>query len=899
MKMSMRMSTVNPELRSGGWGVVVVMVGCLVWVACGDDGVGADNNNVNDNRPGFCGDGVVDPGEECDDGPQNDDLAADHCRTHCRRAFCGDWVIDADEACDDGSQNGGPFSECRIDCTPKSCGDGEVFGDEACDDGNNDDGDGCSATCEVEPRWACDGSPSLCDCAPYFTGVDCEGCLVYVSLDATGVSTDGKGWATAYPEVQDGIDTAHAHGPGCEVWVAGGVYYIYQATRLDTVELRHGVAVYGGFAGDETQRAARDVSANETVLNGRNEADDALQVYHVVTAMGTQDATVDGLTITGGWARGDFNTGGGLYVQSAVLNLVDCTIWGNRAQQFGGGIYLSGSDRFGLTGCTLTDNSVADGDGGAFANYGGGGMYAYYSSVSVNQSTFTGNSSDYRGGGMYAKMSTVNLSQSGFVGNAAELYGGGMYNEGSTVSLDDCTFSGNSASRGGGISSEESTATLSQSTFIDNSAWYGAGLATRDATASLSHCIFTGNSANSVGGGALIDNHEAAVLIEDCTFSNNSAGWRGGGMSMGEEMEEGGGQATVSGCLFAGNTAGSIGGGMSVNGAMTNVIHCTFVGNTADSRGGGMSVSGSDMGMELGTDSMVTVSHCTLAGNWAENGGGLDVYGVTTTVSHCAFAGNSADSRGGGMRVGTTFSSGGGDGYSTTIKVSHCTLVGNSADSGGGMDTREGGTSPSPLTTVVNTILWWNVANTNPAIHVYDGPPPTVTFSDVEGGACAGDGNLCVDPAFVASPPNPLDSGTWSGVSYDAASQRTVLSVSSDRWTPGALVGLFVRPNTDVAVGDPRWFIIEDNTADTLWVRADLPTLLTGGLESGDPYGLYDLHLTVASSCVDAANGEETSPTDLEGTARYDAASRPDVYDCTGIPGCVPYADLGAYEYHP
>ncbi len=156
-----------------------------------------------------------------------------------------------------------------------------------------------------------------------------------------------------------------------------------------------------------------------------------------------------------------------------------------------------------------------------------------------------------------------------------------------------------------------------------------------------------------------------------------------------------------------------------------------------------------------------------------------------------------------------------------------------------------------------------------------------------------------MDPAIVAAPSTPLDSHTWSGVSYDATSLRTALSVDSARWTPGALVGLFVRPTTDATDGDPRWFPIEDNTADTLWVRGDLPSLLIAGLESGAPYELYDLHLTLDSSCIDAANGEETSPTDLEGTARYDETSHADVYDCTGIPGCIPYADLGAYEYHP
>src|SRR5689334_20708972 len=52
-----------------------------------------------------CGDGVQDPGEECDQGDANADgwSAARHCDTTCHWApFCGDGIPNGDEACDDG-----------------------------------------------------------------------------------------------------------------------------------------------------------------------------------------------------------------------------------------------------------------------------------------------------------------------------------------------------------------------------------------------------------------------------------------------------------------------------------------------------------------------------------------------------------------------------------------------------------------------------------------------------------------------------------------------------------------------------------------------------------------------------------------------------------------------------
>ncbi|MDD9934139.1 MAG: DUF4082 domain-containing protein [Myxococcales bacterium] len=59
-----------------------------------------------------CGDGLVDTGEACDDGPDNSDSAADACRTDCTEATCGDGVVDSDEECDDGAAS----TSCTADC---------------------------------------------------------------------------------------------------------------------------------------------------------------------------------------------------------------------------------------------------------------------------------------------------------------------------------------------------------------------------------------------------------------------------------------------------------------------------------------------------------------------------------------------------------------------------------------------------------------------------------------------------------------------------------------------------------------------------------------------------------------------------------------------------------------
>ncbi|MCB9664583.1 MAG: hypothetical protein H6732_10765 [Alphaproteobacteria bacterium] len=67
--------------------------------------------------PATCGDAIVDPWEECDDGEANSDDRADACRTTCQLPHCGDLVVDADERCDDGNFFGGDGCDPR--CLPE------------------------------------------------------------------------------------------------------------------------------------------------------------------------------------------------------------------------------------------------------------------------------------------------------------------------------------------------------------------------------------------------------------------------------------------------------------------------------------------------------------------------------------------------------------------------------------------------------------------------------------------------------------------------------------------------------------------------------------------------------------------------------------------------------------
>ncbi|ATB28433.1 DUF4215 domain-containing protein [Melittangium boletus] len=72
-------------------------------------------------------------------------------RTECR-ATCGNGVVDQGEECDDGI-NDGSYNTCARGCVlgPR-CGDKVIQREagETCDDGNKQSGDGCSSICKVE-----------------------------------------------------------------------------------------------------------------------------------------------------------------------------------------------------------------------------------------------------------------------------------------------------------------------------------------------------------------------------------------------------------------------------------------------------------------------------------------------------------------------------------------------------------------------------------------------------------------------------------------------------------------------------------------------------------------------------------------------------------------------------
>jgi len=171
------------------------------------------------------------------------------CRCTNTRFSCGDGVLDVGEECDDGSRNSDTRpNACRANCHGACCGDGVVDTDEECDDANTDDGDGCSASCQVETGG--DGDADV----DGVSDVDDDACVVDCTsrecgLDPVCGSTCGPGCGAI--ETCNGDGHCIATAGGTWVAVAPGTFQMgspaSEAGRY-TSETQHSVTLTRGFA---------------------------------------------------------------------------------------------------------------------------------------------------------------------------------------------------------------------------------------------------------------------------------------------------------------------------------------------------------------------------------------------------------------------------------------------------------------------------------------------------------------------------------------------------------------------------------------------------------------------------------------------------------------------------
>ncbi len=267
-----------------------------------------------------------------------------------------------------------------------------------------------SSQCLIRIRAAQSADTSDISDAPF----SIQGIVWYVDAAATGAA-DGTSWQNAFVSLQDGLARASADD---SIWVAEGLYWPDLGAsqtigdRAATLQLKSGVAVYGGFpTGGGTWRQ-RNSFLHQTILSGDIGEPGVLtdNSYHVVTTGHVAgEVVLDGCVITCGFANGaePHDRGGGMHNQGSLI-VRNCTFAANAAVGDGGAAYNSQSSLTFIN-CVFTGNTSGN---------WGGGMCNTDSAVTVISCTFTGNQALWRGGGIYNILEPISVTNSIFWGNA-------------------------------------------------------------------------------------------------------------------------------------------------------------------------------------------------------------------------------------------------------------------------------------------------------------------------------------------------------------------------------------------------------------------------------------------------------------------------------------------------
>jgi hypothetical protein len=216
-------------------------------------------------------------------------------------------------------------------------------------------------------------------------------------------------------------------------------------TVLQGLTITGGMAPFGGGVYNDggTLTISLVTLADNVAFNGRGGG-----IYN------TGMLTLNESTLSGNTSASD--DGGGIFNDGGTIAIKQSTLSGNRASANGGGISNVGTLTIMLS--TLSGNSATN----------GGGIYNN-NSLTVRQSTLSTNSADTVGGGIASVGGTLTVTQSTFSGNtAASFGGGGIGNGASTLTARHLSFVGNTSPRGGAILHVSGNASVERSLFQGN-----------------------------------------------------------------------------------------------------------------------------------------------------------------------------------------------------------------------------------------------------------------------------------------------------------------------------------------------------------------------------------------------------------------------------------------------
>lgn len=330
---------------------------------------------------------------------------------------------------------------------------------------------------------------------------------------------------------------------------------------------------------------------------------------------------------------GDAGHGGGVYLGSGTMSILDGTVISDNTGGAGGhggtgagaGDTSVGSSAEASTSADMllgaTRNGGDGGDGGDSGN--GAGICVWDGTATLTGITISGNQTTHDGGhGGNSAETPFQSNHGGDGGNAG--WGGGLYNRNGTVTVSLTTISGNEARGAGGDGGKD-----------DNKHNYGS----------------TGDMGRGGGVGSFAPaSTEGTLTIDESVISGNTSRSYGGGLCTG------GGTTNVTGTEISTNQATDgtwgDGGGAAGHGGTLNITGGLVYGNKAfghtspEHSGGG--------GVYIGPGSHVNVWNSTIASNESSGwGGGIfrNADSVSADVANCTIIDNHSHMWGGGIWV--------------------------------------------------------------------------------------------------------------------------------------------------------------------------------------------------------------------------------------------------------
>lgn len=235
-------------------------------------------------------------------------------------------------------------------------------------------------------------------------------------------------------------------------------------------------------------------------------------------------AVVEGLTLTGGFAQGQYPSGGGLLsLRSSLL----------------------------VRRCRFADNVAG----------WGGGLHAWNSRIDVEDCVFTGNSAHVGAAAIDCTGGTPAFARCEITGNHSVATSSALRIAHAAAAFTDCRFADNDLPAGGVVFvGVDSRLSLTRCTLAGQAQGGVHGLFVQNVRVAGSANVFTG-----LGGAAIRAEYNATVTLDHATIAAN-----GDGLVLGENSE-----ATLHACLVAFND----GTGISVTAAFAEVTCCDVFGN--------------------------------------------------------------------------------------------------------------------------------------------------------------------------------------------------------------------------------------------------------------------------------------------------------------------------------